>query len=386
MQEKSIPRMFKNHIKLFLLAGCMVTASLQIKSQHVFSVFDTVLFYHGYRTLEELADEIVPLPEGFYRLKTSLITTKLSEKQLNLLSGSIRLDVTVGAACDNFDRIGSVNLAFVPKGSDSIRPAETKQIEIARFITPFMDKNRTPNSVPYTFQVSYLQHIFQDQMLREKYDFWLELEVFGVPYRAHQQIAGCAGRNDVFYGSVSFTTTATSTPTLEAGNVFIPLFMKAGFRNYQEGDTDTIGQTIRSITFTVPDTLTDAQLVLITSNHGANRGGEEYIRRWHHVYLNGIEVLRYLPGRTTCEQFRVFNTQFNRIYHRDPLPFAYWVRWNNWCPGDVIDTRIIRLGATPSGEYRFTIRVPEAVFQDEQGNFPLSLYFQGRTSGFINDR
>ncbi|MCL2416448.1 MAG: hypothetical protein FWD02_00745 [Bacteroidales bacterium] len=375
--------MFGGYKKIVLIA-CLIAISAQIKAEHTFQVFDRVLFFNGFRSLEDVADEITPLPEGFYRLSTADITTRLTEEQLSLLSGSIRLDVVVSPSCDNFDRLGHVKLVLVPKKSDSIRPVGTKSIEIARFITPFMDRHREPSYVPYTFQVNYLQHIFQDKNLRENFDFWLELRLFGVPYRAWQQIEGCYGRNCTFYGSISFTTMPAPNHELETCNVFIPLFTRVGFRNFVEGDTDTLGQTIRSIVFTVPEDLTDAQLVLITSNHGANRGGEEYIRRWHFVYLNGEEILRYRPGGLSCESFRVFNTQFNRIYHAEPLPIEYWEPWNNWCPGDVIPTRIINLGAMLAGKYKFTINVPEAEFVDQQGDFPLSLFFQGKTSGQIN--
>lgn len=360
--------------------------SIQVNSQNTFQVFDFVSFYNGFSTLEALADEIKPLPEGFYRLRTNIVTTKLSEKQLNLLRGSIEMNVTVRAACDNFDRLGRVNLAFIHKDSvfDGISET-TKRIEIARFITPFMDKNKKPNSVLYTFRVDNLQHIFQDRRLREQYNFWLILNIFGVPYTANKQVAGCAGRNDVFYGSLSFTTTAepTETDTLEDDNVFIPLFMSQRFNNHSELATDVIGRTIRSIAFEVEEDLTDAHFVLITSNHGANPGGEEYIRRWHYVYLNNKEIFRYKPGRTTCEPFRVYNTQRNGIFGLEPRTDAKWQSFSNWCPGDVIDTRIINLGALPAGEHLFTIEVPDAVFVDREGNFPLSLYFQGRTSGTV---
>jgi hypothetical protein len=36
-----------------------------------------------------------------------------------------------------------------------------------------------------------------------------------------------------------------------------------------------------------------------------------------------------------------------------------------------------------AGEHKFTIEVPDATFVGGQGNFPLSLYFQGKTSGTI---
>ncbi|MDR1951168.1 MAG: T9SS type A sorting domain-containing protein, partial [Bacteroidales bacterium] len=345
-------------------------------------VFDTVLFYDGYNNLGALANQLKPLPEGVYRLKTNLITTKLSEEQLNSLHGAIRMNVIVRPSCDNYDRVGNVNLAFVHKDSALYNPDSVQRIEIARFITPFMRMDKKPDSVPFTFQVSYLQHIFQDQALRENYNFWLELDIFGVPYAANVEVPGCAGRSDVTYGSVLFMASPTPNTELENNNVFIPLFMKKAFHN-RAGGTDTVGKTIRNITFSVSENLTDAQLVLITSNHGANSGGEEYIRRWHYVYFNDEEVLRYRPGRISCEPFRIYNTQPNGIYGSAPRTDASWQSFSNWCPGDVIDTRIIKLGALQTGEYKFTIEVPEATFVGGQGNFPLSLYFQGKTNGTI---
>jgi hypothetical protein len=159
--------------------------------------------------------------------------------------------------------------------------------------------------------------------------------------------------------------------------------MQNSFNNYQENATDTLGQTIKNKQFTLPQNLTDAHLVLITSNHGANSGGEEYNRRWHYVYLNQEEILNYKPGRTSCEPFRKYNTQANGIYTTRPRTDEQWQSFSNWCPGDVIDTRVIPLGALPAGEHLFTIEVPDAVFPDKNGNFPLSLYFQGKTEGTL---
>ena len=364
----------------FLFIGCLMT--VQMQSQNRIQVFDKVLFYDGYNNLEALADQMKELPEGFFRLRTSVITTKLSEAQLNLLSGSIRMDVVIKAACDNYDRLGHVNVALVPKDSALYDINTAQRIEIARFVTPFMNKNNRPDTVPYTFRVDNLQHLFQDQALRAQYNFWLELDVFGVPYAANTQVFGCAGRNDVFYGSLSFTTTAPIN-TLENNNVFIPLFMKNSFNNYKEDATDTLGKTTKSISFVVEKNLTDAHFVLITSNHGADSAGEEYNRRWHYVYLDNEEILRYKPGRPSCEPFRVYNTQGNGIYGQDPFSNAQWQSFSNWCPGDVIDTRIINLGALSAGEYTFKINVPTAKFVKGSGNFPLSLYFQGKTEGIL---
>ena len=120
------------------------------------------------------------------------------------------------------------------------------------------------------------------------------------------------------------------------------------------------------------------QLVLITSNHGANQGGEEYIRREHYVYVDGMLALQYKPGRDSCEPFRIYNTQGNGIYGPYQRSDEEWQSFSNWCPGDIIDTRIVTLGALAGGVHEFVIEVPDAVFADMQGDFPFSLYVQAQ--------
>ena len=365
---------------LFLLTG-FIFLQINLLGQNTVNVFDEILFYDGYNSLENLESIMEPVPEGVKRISTSSVTVKLTEEQLNILSGDIRMDVVIKASCDNYDRIGNVNLAFVPK--DSVDYTPESRIELGRFITPFMNKNIRPDTVPYTYSLPFLTHIFQDQQLRAEYDFWIELDVFGVPYAANEQVAGCAGRNDVFYGTVSFATTATSNE-LETDNTFIPLFFKHRLTNYNAGETDEVGKTVKSISFTIEENLQDAQFVLITSNHGANSGGEEYNRRWHYIYLNDEQILEYRPGRTSCEPFRKYNTQGNGIYGASPRTDAQWQSFSNWCPGDKIDTRIINLGTLEAGTYTFKINVPDARFVNKEGYFPMSVYFQGKKDGKIS--
>jgi hypothetical protein len=156
----------------------------------------------------------------------------------------------------------------------------------------------------------------------------------------------------------------------------IPLEINSSFNDYEPGASDAIGQTQRTITVDVEADSPNAQLVLITSNHGANQGGEEYIRRLHTVLWDGETELVYMPGRETCEPFRQYNTQANGIYGSSARSSEEWQSFSNWCPGDVIDTRIIPLGAVSAGTHEFVIRVPAARFVGDQGNFPLSLYMQ----------
>ena len=169
-------------------------------------------------------------------------------------------------------------------------------------------------------------------------------------------------------------------------DVLVPIVMKKpeymghNLNNYSEAGTDTIGKTTKTYVFDVPEDVADAQLVIVTSNHGANEGGEEYNRRWHYIYVDEL-MLSYKPGRTSCEPFRKYNTQPNGIYGWAKRSDNAWQSFSNWCPGDVIDNRIILLGAFPQGQHKVRISVPEAEFVDKQGDIPVSIFFQGLTEG-----
>jgi hypothetical protein len=334
-------------------------------------IMEEVIFYDGYAAL---VDE--PVPEGLIRHTNSLLATRLLDEQLALLQSTLMIGVIVGARCDNYDRIGSVHLALVPKGADTYVPADVDRLELGRFITPFMDMNDSPMTVPYEFVADDVLPILTDEALLADYDMWLELDIFGVPYAANTEIQGCADRNDTQAGTLLlYSDSAAPAPVFD---VLVPLANKVSFNNYAEGASDEIGTTRKTIPFELAADAEAAQLVLITSNHGANVGGEEYIRREHFVYVDEELVLEYTPGRESCEPFRVYNTQGNGIYGAGPMTDEEWQSFSNWCPGDIIDTRIIPLGATAAGTHEVVVDVPDATFADAQGDFPLSLYVQAR--------
>ncbi len=331
------------------------------------TIFNEVLYYDGYAsTVNE------PVPADIYRISNSKYVTKISENDLQKIGNKLNLEIVVKAACDNYDRIGNVFLSFINKGETYDQENIISKIEVARFITPFMDKNKTPNEVPYSFEINNVAKILTDLEFKSKYDFWIEFDIFGVPYAANAQIAGCAGKNYTFYGSLKFITSEkeeNNSQFLKSVACFDSL---NNFKN-----TDAIGKTIRTFSIEVPSKLTNAAIYLITSNHGSNAGGEEYIRRNHYVYFDGNLIATYKPGGKSCETFRQYNTQGNGIYGANPRTESEWTSWNNWCPGDVIPIRVYDLGNLDAGNHTFKIEVPDAKFFDAQGNFPLSAYIQG---------
>ncbi|WP_437959452.1 peptide-N-glycosidase F-related protein [Sorangium sp. So ce119] len=334
-------------------------------------VLENVAFYDGYAaTVDE------PIPDGVIRHNNSLVATRLTDELLAKVQTALKIRVVVGALCDNYDRLGSVNLALVPKGAQTYDPGEVDRIEVARFVTPFMDMNRQPTTVPYEWEASNLVPILRDADLLADHDVWFELSIFGVPYAANDEVAGCAGRNDTQLGSLLLYT--DSTQEAQDFSVLLPLAIGEDLNNYAMGASDKIGTTRKTVRFALPADTQNAQLVLITSNHGANQGGEEYVRREHYAYVDGKLALQYKPGRASCEPFRKYNTQSNGIYGLSPRSDEEWQSFSNWCPGDVIDTRIVPWGAASAGMHEFVIDVPDATFVGGEGNFPFSLYVQAR--------
>lgn len=368
-----------------MLAGLLlVVACLQASAESkTIPVFKSVVFYNGY-WFKDNPDSAKA--DGVLRHTTSNYAVRLTDEQLNSIGDSLTMNICIKACCDEYDRIGNINLAFVEKDSAKYTPAYHKRIELGRFITPFMNKNVMPDTVPYSYDISYVSAILRDRAIREKYNIWMEFQLFGVPSSAQKIVEGCADRSDVFQGSLTLHTSTPAAGLIDT-DVLVPIVMKKsdgeGFNlnNYDPQATDTIGMTTKTYTFEVPRDVADAHIVLVTSNHGSYGDGEEYNRRWHYVYYDDKLSLVYKPGRTSCEPFRKYNTQFNWIYNSYEYTDEEWQSFSNWCPGDVIDNRIIRLGAVKAGQHKVRISVPEAVFEGAQGDIPVSMFFQGTTEG-----
>lgn len=345
-------------------------------AQTTLQLYDNAVFYNMYGAL--LPDE--PLPEGAIRLKNTTYARPLTDEQIATFGNTLTLNVTAASLCDNYDRIGNVNLAFLPAGTTSYEWADAeKRIELGRFITPFMVPDGTLE-VPYTWDISNVLHILNDPELAEDYDFFIEFEIAGYQGGVGQGGAAelypsiCANRQDVYRGSLELVSTGTYVP---AEIYFQELSFKYELRDYTLEGTDELGETVKSFTFNVPQTIYGAKYYFINSNHGSNEDGEEYVRRWHYIYLDGVEKLKYRPNGISCEPFRQYNTQGNGIYGNTVHSTSWWTSWNNWCPGDRIPIRAIDLGTVAAGDHTFKIDVPAAVFADNQGYFPMSVYVQG---------
>lgn len=360
--------MKKSLLSLIILIGfCKTVAQTSV------DVFSQIVFYDGYGS-----NVSAPVPANIIRLANFRYAKKLSDAELNSFQNKIQMNVTIGALCDNYDRIGGVHLALVPKGqvSYTLNDASVKRLEIARYITPFMNKNLYPTEVPYSYQVDNLYSIFSNTAIRSAYDLWVELDVFGVPYAANTQVAGCAGRNDVFEGTLSFVTYNDPSVTTTF-NSLVPLLDSNELNNYN--NTDYPGETVRLVNFNLTQTASNAKFFIVSTPHGANTNGEEYVRRQNFVSLDDNLVLTFTPGGTSCEPYRMYNTQGNGIYGTSPKPASWWTSWNNWCPGDAVPIRSFTAASLSAGSHTIRYDVPTAVFYGQDGRIVLSMYMQSNS-------
>lgn len=361
-------------------------ASAQDDAPYTLDVFSHAVFYGMYEgTVQDK-----PIPEGAIRHRNWSYAKKLTQDELNSFGNTLTATVTLNPLCDNYDRIGNVNMVLVPKGLTSYdyQATDIKRFEIGRFITPFMRlTNTTVTEVPYVYELNHLTNVFHDETITADYDVWFELEVYGYQGGPGQggaavEVPGCAGRNDVYMGSLKLESTQSPNIIYGDDHFILPLSYKYELKNYTLDGTDVIDQTVRTINFTLAEAIPNAKIHLITSNHGSNSNGEEYNRRLHNIYFDNSAnpVFSYTPGGKSCEPYRMYNTQANGIYTNSPRTDAAWLSFNNWCPGDAIPNRVIDLGNLAAGPHSFKIEVPNAVFPGDQGYFPMSVYVESTTT------
>lgn len=362
--------------KYFLLSLSLLANSICTFAQSSqLTVFNKIVFYDGYAAVSTAAT-----PAGVVRLENSRYAKKLDTSEIANMQNTLSLDVKINALCDNYDRQGGVFFALVPVG-EGITSPNKKTIEIGRFITPFMNKNVTPNEVSYNYNLNHLMGMFKNQTFLQKYDIWVEFFLFGVPYAAQKQISGCSGRTDVFEGTVTFSSDNNVNPVSD----YIPKPLWSRLRMNKTNDSDFPGTAGRVFYFSNDTQLVDAGVHLVTSAHGAGQNGEEYVRRKHFVYLDDVEILNYTPGGLSCEPFRKYNTQANGIYGSSAQSASWWASWNNWCPGDKIPNRLIALGDIDPGSHSFKVSVPTGQFPSTNDEIFLSAFIYSKDNVVLDN-
>jgi len=379
----------KRTLLIFALCASIFSFKVYAQEPYTLTVFDEAVYYGMYDSFVN-----TPIPDESIRLKNWCYGKKLTEDQINAIGNRLTINVSAEALCDDYDRIGNVNLAFVPKNATSYLYEEVQRIEIGRFITPFMNNitRSSTSSVPYTFEADNIAKIVHDPTLYADYDFWIELEIYGHQGGESADQGGaqwdfrasglCRGRNDVYKGTLELVS-ENDPDIIQGDNYFKWLSYKFELKDYVEATvtnnlgqgTDDLGETVRTINFSFDEEVPNAKFYVVMSNHGSNPYGEEYRNRFHEIYLDDNQLLRYRPGQN-CEPYRVYNTMPNGVYGNSTRTEATWLT-RSWCPGARIETKIVDLGDLAAVPHSFKMNVPAATFADNQGYFPMSVYVQG---------
>ncbi|HAO29390.1 MAG TPA: hypothetical protein DCQ68_20580, partial [Chryseobacterium indologenes] len=99
--------------KLFFISLLFV-GLMKSQTTTMTNVISQAIYYDGYA-----ATVSQPVPTGLIRLNNSRYTRKLTDTELNSFKTTIAMRVTIGALCDNYDRLGEVFLALVPKNQST---------------------------------------------------------------------------------------------------------------------------------------------------------------------------------------------------------------------------------------------------------------------------
>lgn len=96
-----------------------------------------------------------------------------------------------------------------------------------------------------------------------------------------------------------------------------------------------------AVEVTIPEGLEFVKMYYLTSGHGGRSSGDEFNKKDHVIYVDGQEVLRFIPWRDDGRLFRKFSPTSAKwegdIWSSD-------LSRSNWIPGDQVQPKVFELG------------------------------------------
>lgn len=118
------------------------------------------------------------------------------------------------------------------------------------------------------------------------------------------------------------------------------------------------------VEFQLDKPLKNAKLRYITTGHGGWGNGDEFVPKANAIELDGKEVFRFIPWRTDCGSYRLYNPASGNF--NNGLSSSDYSR-SNWCPGTITPPQYIELGDLSFGKHRLSVRIPQG--EKEGGSF-----------------
>jgi len=297
---------------------------------------------------------------------------------------SVFAEVTQYSAGDAYDRTGTVFvipqgdpvtfLGGLTGGVDSlplytdkhgkeyrgVAATETYKppVELVRFFTPFGVRNfNDRRTVPGL--------VWQDSAFyKEDITYYLPL------LRGEVWIGAFIGNYDRGGHRFSlrlkyYPETRELEPAPSAGRWILPVFNTLPIMEMagQQYGTMFDGDTL-SVKVDIPEGLTSLKMIYITTGHGGWGGGDEFNQKLNEVFVDGRLVWSYVPWRTDCGTYRLFNPASGNFWNG--LSSSDYSR-SGWCPGSSSEPLVIPLDNLTPGRHVISVTVP--LGEPEGGSF-----------------
>lgn len=110
------------------------------------------------------------------------------------------------------------------------------------------------------------------------------------------------------------------------------------------------------VKFTLEESVKNATLFYLTTGHGGWGNGDEFNQKPNTIYVDGKQVISFVPWRDDCGTYRNWNPcsgNFSNGLSSSDLSRS------NWCPATVTNPNYIYLGDLEAGEHTMVVKIPQ---------------------------
>lgn len=110
------------------------------------------------------------------------------------------------------------------------------------------------------------------------------------------------------------------------------------------------------VSFTMKEPAKNVRLFYLTTGHGGWGNGDEFNQKPNTIYLDGKQVISFVPWREDCGTYRNWNPcsgNFSNGLSSSDLSRS------NWCPGTLTNPEYIYLGDLEAGAHTIVVQIPQ---------------------------
>jgi len=163
-------------------------------------------------------------------------------------------------------------------------------------------------------------------------------------------------------------------------NFNLPLFNTLNIMEMAGQDYATMFNSEKGleVSFELKTNLKNAYLKYTTTGHGGWGSGDEFVPRKNTILLDGKEVYAFIPWRTDCGSYRLYNPASGNF--ENGISSSDLSR-SNWCPGTTTNPVFIPLGDLSAGKHNIRVKIPQGENEGSSFNsWNVSGFLEGTTN------